>query len=211
MGTACSAPDSPGSGGAQHVPACLLKAEGRGPFAHVGPRRSREQLAQWVAQVGDARRSPRRGPTNRGHTSPDQVRSSACCASTRTADRLVFRKRDNERLAVLTDIPGNEASVVTIGNFDGMHNGHKKVIATCVERAHKPASTPWPVTFDPPRFGCAGGGASSSRPLRDRLRRNGAAGLDATRRPLRQERLQPPDRYVDEFLVPSAAVPGCRR
>ena len=49
----------------------------------------------------------------------------------------------------LTDIPGNEASVVTIGNFDGMHNGHKKVIATCVDRAHKLGVDAIAITFDP--------------------------------------------------------------
>ena len=71
----------------------------------------------------------------------------------------------------LTDIPGNEASVVTIGNFDGMHNGHKKVIATCVERAHKLGVDAVAITFDPhpiqvhkPEVGL-----QLISPLRDRL------------------------------------------
>ena len=82
----------------------------------------------------------------------------------------------------LTDIPGNEASVVTIGNFDGMHNGHKKVIATCVERAHKLGVDAVAITFDPhpiqvhkPEVGL-----QLISPLRDRLDAMEAAGLDAT-------------------------------
>ena len=82
----------------------------------------------------------------------------------------------------LTDIPGNEASVVTIGNFDGMHNGHKKVIATCVDRAHKLGVDAIAITFDPhpiqvhrPEVGL-----QLISPLRDRLDAMAAAGLDAT-------------------------------
>ena len=82
----------------------------------------------------------------------------------------------------LSDIPGNEASVVTIGNFDGMHNGHKKVISTCVERAHKLGVDAVAITFDPhpiqvhkPEVGL-----QLISPLRDRLDAMAAAGLDAT-------------------------------
>ena len=82
----------------------------------------------------------------------------------------------------LSDIPGNEASVVTIGNFDGMHNGHKKVISTCIERAHKLGIDAVAITFDPhpiqvhkPEVGL-----QLISPLRDRLDAMAAAGLDAT-------------------------------
>ena len=82
----------------------------------------------------------------------------------------------------LSEIPGNEASVVTIGNFDGMHNGHKKVISTCVERAHKLGVDAVAITFDPhpiqvhkPEVGL-----QLISPLRDRLDAMAAAGLDAT-------------------------------
>ena len=82
----------------------------------------------------------------------------------------------------LSDIPGNEASVVTIGNFDGMHNGHKKVISTCIERAHKLGVDAVAITFDPhpiqvhkPEVGL-----QLISPLRDRLDAMAAAGLDAT-------------------------------
>ena len=82
----------------------------------------------------------------------------------------------------LAEIPGNESAVVTIGNFDGMHNGHKKVIATCVERARKLGVDAVAITFDPhpiqvhrPEVGL-----QLISPLRDRLDAMAAAGLDAT-------------------------------
>ena len=82
----------------------------------------------------------------------------------------------------LTDIPGNEASVVTIGNFDGMHNGHKKVIATCVDRAHKLGVDAIAITFDPHPIQVhrPEAGLQLISPLRDRLDAMAAAGLDAT-------------------------------
>ena len=82
----------------------------------------------------------------------------------------------------LADIPGNEAAVVTIGNFDGMHNGHKKVIGTCVDRAHKLGVDAVAITFDPHPIQVhrPEEGLELISPLRDRLDAMAAAGLDAT-------------------------------
>lgn len=105
----------------------------------------------------------------------------------------------------LIDIPGNEASVVTIGNFDGMHNGHKKVIETCVERAHKLGVDAVAITFDPhpiqvhkPEVGL-----QLISPLRDRLDAMAAAGLDATLVAHYDKSVYSlePDEFVYEFLV----------
>lgn len=81
----------------------------------------------------------------------------------------------------LHEVPGNQRSVVTIGNFDGMHQGHSRVIETCVDRAHKRGCDSVALTFDPhPR--------SVHRPdeplamissLEDRLNAMALAGLDA--------------------------------
>ncbi|WP_075890121.1 MULTISPECIES: bifunctional riboflavin kinase/FAD synthetase [Actinomyces] len=82
----------------------------------------------------------------------------------------------------LDQVPGDERSVVTIGNFDGMHQGHKKVISTCVERARRVGVDAVACTFDPhpvqvhrPEVGL-----QLISPLRDRLDAMAATGLDAT-------------------------------
>lgn len=49
----------------------------------------------------------------------------------------------------LSDIPENTRSVVTIGNFDGMHQGHRRVIATCRDRAKRKNAQSVACTFDP--------------------------------------------------------------
>lgn len=105
----------------------------------------------------------------------------------------------------LAEIPGNESAVVTIGNFDGMHNGHKKVIATCVERARKLGVDAVAITFDPhpiqvhrPEVGL-----QLISPLRDRLDAMAAAGLDATLVAHYDASVYSldADEFVDEYLV----------
>ena len=46
-----------------------------------------------------------------------------------------------------TDLP--RGGIVTIGNFDGVHRGHQKILATVVERARETGSSAVAVTFDP--------------------------------------------------------------
>lgn len=105
----------------------------------------------------------------------------------------------------LSEIPGDEKSVVTIGNFDGMHNGHRRVVASCVERARKRGVDAVAITFDPhptqvhrPEVNL-----QLISPLRDRLDAMASCGLDAT---LVQHydqsvyTLEPED-FVTEYLV----------
>src|SRR5229473_736519 len=42
-----------------------------------------------------------------------------------------------------------DRSVVTIGNFDGVHLGHREILRRVVERARKTVSLAAAVTFDP--------------------------------------------------------------
>ena len=82
----------------------------------------------------------------------------------------------------LKEITTHRRCVVTIGNFDGMHLGHKKVIATCVERAHRNGAQSVAITFDPhPRkVHNPNSDLQLIAPLRDRLDAMDATGLDAT-------------------------------
>ncbi|MDQ1538950.1 MAG: riboflavin kinase / adenylyltransferase [Actinomycetota bacterium] len=45
--------------------------------------------------------------------------------------------------------PGYGPSVVTLGNFDGVHHGHRAVLSTVVERARKEGAQAVAVTFEP--------------------------------------------------------------
>ncbi len=82
----------------------------------------------------------------------------------------------------LDQVPGDEHSVVTIGNFDGMHQGHKKVIGVCVERARRQGVDAVACTFDPHPVQVHHPEAHLQliSPLRDRLDAMAATGLDAT-------------------------------
>ncbi|WP_115727061.1 bifunctional riboflavin kinase/FAD synthetase [Actinomyces culturomici] len=105
----------------------------------------------------------------------------------------------------LADVPGDEKCVVTIGNFDGMHNGHRRVVSSCVERARKRGVDAVAITFDPhptqvhrPEVGL-----QLISPLRDRLDAMAASGLDATlvvHYDASVYRLEP-EEFVVEFLV----------
>ncbi|MDN6565842.1 MAG: bifunctional riboflavin kinase/FAD synthetase [Actinomyces sp.] len=82
----------------------------------------------------------------------------------------------------LDQVPGDERSVVTIGNFDGMHQGHRKVISTCVERARRDHVDAVACTFDPHpvRVHHPDADFRLITPLRDRLDAMASTGLDAT-------------------------------
>ncbi|PID85182.1 MAG: bifunctional riboflavin kinase/FMN adenylyltransferase [Chloroflexi bacterium] len=80
------------------------------------------------------------------------------------------------------EIPTGKRRIVTIGNFDGMHQGHQRVIATCRERARRHGLEAVACTFDPhpvqvhhPEVGL-----SLISPLQDRLDAMAATGVDAT-------------------------------
>ncbi len=50
----------------------------------------------------------------------------------------------------LTDVPPDlGASVVTLGNFDGVHSGHKAVLSRVVQRAREQDAVAVAITFDP--------------------------------------------------------------
>lgn len=82
----------------------------------------------------------------------------------------------------LEQVPGHQRSVVTIGNFDGMHQGHSRVIGWCVDRAKKLGVDSVALTFDPhPRsVHRPHEELSLINPLSERLDAMAGTGLDAT-------------------------------
>lgn len=72
-------------------------------------------------------------------------------------------------------------SVVSIGNFDGVHRGHQRLLAGVVERARATAARAVVVTFDPHPMTVVHPGAAPLRltTLDERLALLAASGLDA--------------------------------
>ncbi len=105
----------------------------------------------------------------------------------------------------LNDVPGRQKSVVTIGNFDGMHQGHSRVIQTCVDRARRRGCESVALTFDPhPRSVHYPEAAPQLiMSLEDRLEAMSATGLDATFVANYDRNLYSlsPEDFVQEYLV----------
>lgn len=82
----------------------------------------------------------------------------------------------------LDQVPGDQRSVVTIGNFDGVHRGHTRVLDACVQRAHKLGLDAVALTFDPhPRtVHNPDSPVPQLMTLDDRLEAMAVTGLDAT-------------------------------
>lgn len=105
----------------------------------------------------------------------------------------------------LGDVPPGLHSVVTVGNFDGMHRGHQEVVGTCVREARARGVAAVGLTFYPHPV-------QVHRPeahlqliasLQDRLEAMDARGLDATlvaRYDARLYRLTPLD-FARRYLV----------
>ena len=50
----------------------------------------------------------------------------------------------------LNDLPdGIKNPVVTIGNFDGVHQGHQTIFKKVIDRSHEIKGTPGVITFEP--------------------------------------------------------------
>ncbi len=49
----------------------------------------------------------------------------------------------------LDEVPPGKRRVVTVGNFDGVHRGHQRVVETCVRSAHSRELESVALTFDP--------------------------------------------------------------
>ncbi|MDO5720995.1 MAG: bifunctional riboflavin kinase/FAD synthetase [Actinomycetaceae bacterium] len=104
----------------------------------------------------------------------------------------------------LEEVPQSLRSVVTIGNFDGVHKGHQKIIRTCVNAARSRQLTSVAITFDPHpvQVHHPERDLKLIATLEDRLDALAALGLDATLVLPYTPQLyrKTPEQFVDEVL-----------
>lgn len=85
------------------------------------------------------------------------------------------------RIESLVDRPGHEKRrAVTIGNFDGVHLGHARLLGACVEAARRQDLVPAALTFDPHPAGVVSdrGAPPRIQTLRSRRRLLREAGIE---------------------------------
>jgi riboflavin kinase/FMN adenylyltransferase len=110
-----------------------------------------------------------------------------------------------ERWNGLEQVPALTRSVVTIGNFDGVHRGHRSVLGAMVADARRLDSTSVAVTFDPhpARLHRPESAPPLITGLADRLELLAETGLDATLviHYTREFAAQEPEEFVRRYLV----------
>ena len=110
----------------------------------------------------------------------------------------IFRKLD--------DLPADFGpTLISVGNFDGVHRAHRKVLSTIVERARKQQIKSMAVTFEPHpmRILRPDSGLRLITPTAEKVRLLAETGLDATLLlPFARDlSLMPPHRFAHEILV----------
>lgn len=82
----------------------------------------------------------------------------------------------------LEEVPSNQRTVATIGNFDGVHRGHQQLVRTCVDRAREREALAVAITFypHPVQVHAPEAGLRLITTLEDRLDALAGYGIDAT-------------------------------
>jgi len=101
--------------------------------------------------------------------------------------------------------PGRDRHALTIGNFDGVHRGHRSMLERVVAKAGSLGVAACVLTFEPhPReFFAPGSAPSRLTRLRDKLELFAAAGIDRTHVARFDAGLAglPAERFIDDVLV----------
>lgn len=106
-------------------------------------------------------------------------------------------------------------SVLTIGNFDGVHLGHRAILQRCREVADAEGGQVVALTFDPPPIVVLGGRPAPPAicPVDQRVAQLRSAGADAVEvlQPTPEMLGQPPEQFVEALVqrhAPAAIIEG---
>ncbi len=108
------------------------------------------------------------------------------------------------------ELPRNEASVLTVGNFDGVHRGHRQLLDTVVKRATEGGFRSVAVTFEPhtrlaamQQAGRQGGGHELLTTFEEKARLIELAGIDCLVKIPFDEAfsLKSPEEFIAEVLI----------
>jgi len=101
-------------------------------------------------------------------------------------------------------------TVLTIGNFDGVHLGHQAILRRAVEQAKRVAGQVVTLTFEPHPIAVLAPARAPAllQPLHDRLATLRTLGVDVVvvQRFTREFATLDPDAFVQEFLLPHLAL-----
>jgi riboflavin kinase/FMN adenylyltransferase len=99
----------------------------------------------------------------------------------------------------------HQGAVITIGNFDGVHLGHQKIISEVIQTAHKTHTRSLAITFEPHpmRLLVPEKGPKILTPLKKKTRLLGRYGIDIVLviNFTREFSKLPPDEFIEDVLV----------
>jgi len=180
-----------------------VETEGRGEEVRsAGGLRVFTLGEEWAVAFGGGRKGEGRGDLTQ---SSQRKRAEGAEKSTPRAQPGIIPQNTRDGAAVAVPHGAGRGSVIAIGNFDGIHLGHQRLLEFCIGLAKESGAVATALTFEPPPLKVL---RPEAAPLRistneQRLEWFGALGIEAAVvLPFTMElaKLAPED-FVDEILV----------